>query len=309
MAHVTFIHGIGNKKEKRTLLTGWEFALEDGGLDLAAEGITSSMVYWADVLYPKPVGAAESESAYESLTTSAEEELDWVPDAAPEAQEFVARLSGTLGYDTPSPDGRDDFEAVEEEQDGSFERVPLPWFVKRRLMKALLRDVHHYLFNATSKPRDTEYRVRDEIRRRFVTALRADQQQVEEGPHIVVSHSMGTVIAYDCLKRVHECPRVDGLVTIGSPLGIDEIQDTMQPEWTREDGFPSSKVATDWTNVFDRLDVVSAADPEIANDFQQGGNTAVVDLSVSNSGKWRHDISKYLRQERVVAQLRAQLGI
>jgi hypothetical protein len=308
MAHVTFIHGIGNKKEKQRLLTGWEFALEDGGLDLGAEGITSSMVYWADVLYPKPVGAAESESAYESLTTSAEEELDWVPDASPEAQEFVARLSGTLGYDVSPPDGRDDYEPDEAAQDGSFERVPLPWFVKRRLMKALLRDVHHYLFNATSKPRNTEYRVRDEIRRRFVDTLQAAQQN-EEGPHIVVSHSMGTVIAYDCLKRVPEVPRVDALMTIGSPLGIDEIQDTMQPEWTREDGFPSSRVATGWANVFDRLDVVSAADPEIANDYRRAGTEVVSDVSVTNSGKWRHDISKYLRQEQVVAHLRRQLGV
>lgn len=174
-------------------------------------------------------------------------------------------------------------------------------------MKALLRDVHHYLFNATSKPRDTEYQVRDEIRSRFVRVLTADQQENDDGPHVVVSHSMGTVIAYDCLKRVSGCPRVDGLMTIGSPLGIDEIQDKMKPDWTRDDGFPTSRVAGEWVNVFDRLDVVSAADPVIANDYRKRGTEVVADLSVTNSGKWRHDIGKYLRQERLVELLRRQL--
>jgi pimeloyl-ACP methyl ester carboxylesterase len=56
-------------------------------------------------------------------------------------------------------------------------------------------------------------------------------------PHIVVSHSLGTVIAYDCLKRIPECPAVDGLITLGCPLGLDEIQDKLQPGWTRADGF------------------------------------------------------------------------
>ena len=31
---------------------------------------------------------------------------------------------------------------------------------------------------------------------------------------------MGTVIAHDYLKRVSDCPIVDGLITLGSPLGL-----------------------------------------------------------------------------------------
>ena len=82
--------------------------------------------------------------------------------------------------------------------------------------------------------------VQDEIRARMLNAL--DEGAGEPGPHIVVSHGMGTVIAYDCLKRVARAPVVDGLMTIGSPLGLDEIQDKL----ARVDalnGFPSEKVA------------------------------------------------------------------
>jgi hypothetical protein len=77
----------------------------------------------------------------------------------------------------------------------------------------------------------------------------------------VVSHSMGTIIAYDCLMHEPDCPPVDGLLTIGSPLAVDEVQDFF-PNWTRDDGFPSKKLHGPWVNVFDPLDVVAGADPQ-----------------------------------------------
>jgi hypothetical protein len=308
--HVTFIHGIGNKKQVEPLLAEWEFALRDGGLDLATEGVTSSMVYWADVLYPEPVGADIPESAYEALTEVADDEILWTDDLPEEERAFVEALAAQFNYDAEPPTGADDYEAALEDQDGSFERIPLPWFIKRRLMKVLLRDVHHYLFNAVSSPRPgTEYRVRDEIRRRFAAQLRQDQDALVGGPHVVVSHSMGTVIAYDCLKRVGECPGVDALVTIGSPLGLDEIQDMMRPDWTRANGYPTAKVGAGWSNVYDRFDVVSAADPAIANDYMQDSVELVADRRVDNSGAWKHDIGKYLRQPAVVGDLRSKLGL
>jgi hypothetical protein len=102
---------------------------------------------------------------------------------------------------------------------------------------------------------------------------------------------MGTVIAYDCLKRVASCPRVDALMTIGSPLGLDEIQDALQPEWSRLDGFPSDRVAKRWVNVYDGLDPVAGFDGNLANDFMKGGLPSVEDIMEPNWGKWRHDIS------------------
>jgi len=186
-------------------------------------------------------------------------------------------------------------------------RIPLPWLVKRRFLKRFLRDVHHYLFNVEHTPRPGEtFKVRDETRQRFVSALRADG--AADGPHIVVSHSMGTVIAYDCLKRVADCPHVDGLITIGSPLGIDEVQDKLRPGWSREDGFPSDKVGEGWVNVYGQLDVVAAADPKIRNDYKKSGSSVVLDDHQSNWGVWRHDITKYLAGDQLRTHLRAMLS-
>ena len=49
MAHVTFIHGIGNKTPAETLRSSWLTSLADNdGPDLEADRVTSSMAYWAD---------------------------------------------------------------------------------------------------------------------------------------------------------------------------------------------------------------------------------------------------------------------
>jgi hypothetical protein len=313
MPHVTMIHGIGNKPEPDLLLASWNDALADDakstGVDLPTDGVSTSMVYWADVMYDEPGRPEEAHEATgaDVITSARDEDLRWTDDADDEGRAFVDALASQLGYDTRSP-GEDDYEAPLDEQDGTFERIPVPWFIKRRLMKAFLRDVHHYLFNDISRPRDEVYRVRDEIRQRFVTTLQADAQANTGGPHIVLSHSMGTVIAYDCLKRVEACPTVDALLTIGSPLGLDEIQDKMQPEWTRTDGYPSNNVRSAWANVYDNLDVVAALDTKIANDFRREGDEVIADIDVRNQGAWRHNISEYLQREQLRDWLSGQLG-
>ena len=116
---------------------------------------------------------------------------------------------------------------------------------------------------------------------------------------------MGTIIAYDCLKRVADCPNVDGLMTIGSPLGFDEIQDKLTPGWTRADGFPSEHLDGRWINIYDHLDPVAGFDAVLANDYQRHGQPLVEDIHEPNWGKWRHNISKYLKG----AQLRAKLSL
>lgn len=310
MAHVTMIHGIANKPRTEQLLAGWERALAgEAGLDLATEGITSSMVYWADVMYNEPGEASQMhESTGADVMTSVDDDaLDWQAELTAAEAAFVATLGDRLRLDAESPAG-DDFAPPADEQDGSYERIPIPWFIKRRLMRVLLRDVHHYLFNAVSTPRDEHYLVQDEIRQRFVRVLEEARETDPEGPHVLISHSMGTVIAYDCLKRVPDCPPVDALFTLGTPLGLDEIQDKMRPEWTRDDGFPDA-VKGDWVNVVDRLDVVAALDPIIANDYRQGGNDAIDDVVVENNGLWRHDVTKYLAQPALRQRLTDQLGL
>ena len=310
MAHVTFIHGIANKPAPDVLQQLWLDGLaRESGLDLPARGVSVAMVYWADVLYPAPL---TEEEITESLG-GAVPALEGVTSAAaplaktPKEAELIAGLALSFGMvsgiaEVVSP--LTTSAPVEE----ATERIPLPGFVKKRVMEAYLRDVHHYLFNVEFSPRPGEsFKVRDEIRARFVKALTAGQQR--PGPHVVVSHSMGTVIAYDCLKQVAGCPAVDGLMTVGSPLGLDEVQDGLTPGWTRENGFPSDRLSGEWVNVFDRLDPVAGFDPQLASDFLKDHTRMVTDIHEPNFGRWRHDISKYLRGLKLRASLERMLSL
>ena len=308
MAHVTFIHGIANKPAADRLIDVWTRNLADAdGLDLGSDGVTSTMVYWADVLYETPLqdGALESatnEAVSEGLTAEAPDL--GVENMSAEERAWVATLGIKLAVPLVAAEAVQAVPAARE----MLERIPLPWPLKERLMRRLLRDVHHYLFNVEFSPRPgATYKVQDEIRARMLNAL--DEGAGKPGPHVVVSHSMGTVIAYDCLKRVARAPVVDGLMTIGSPLGLDEIQDKLAPEWTPSNGFPSEKVHGDWINVYDSLDPVAGLDPRFANDYRRDGADVVEDVNENNSGAWRHDISKYLHGPQLRDRLRKLLRL
>ncbi len=327
MPFITFIHGIANKPAQDALHRIWLDALAaDDGVDLPVNGVESQMVYWADVMYDQPVRAGESleslaEEAVAGEAGGVAEDVDmsWMAGLSKEEQQFVAEITGEV-MAKASAEVVTTVPVVTTQADGTrqesvgFERIPLPWIVKEPLMKMLLRDVHHYLFNVENRPRPAgpTYRVRDEIRNRFVTALNrvTDAQR----PHIVISHSMGTVVAYDCVKRVADCPRVDGFLTIGSPLGLDEVQDKLRsegggPGWTRRDGFPSEKVSGRWANVYDKFDPVVGFDPQFANDFQQNGQRVVEDVNEQNFGRWRHDISKYLGGKKLRKLVSGMIGL
>jgi hypothetical protein len=322
MGHITFVHGIMNQPSPARLLGSWKRHLADGGdgLDLDVYGVTSSVVYWADVMYPAATDAGGTQESieYEGLDSGALTQVDesYIEEAGGEEKAFIEAMIANYGLDHPDeseapadtsspaqPVGEVEAE-VRLTAAAALEAVPLPWFIKRPMMRVLLRDVHHYLFNTSHSPRPgSKFKVRDEVRGRFVSDLGA----VDNGPHVVVAHSLGTVIAYDCLKRVADCKKIDLLVTLGTPLGLSEVQDKLKPEWSKDDGFPDGLPR--WVNVVDRLDPVCAADPKIANDYQHKKQAVVVDEVVSNGGVMRHPPDKYFRQPVVQAAIKEGLGL
>ena len=157
----------------------------------------------------KPPLAAQGEG-FESTGASDAVPEQQGPSAPPvtKSEKEAALLAGLamkFGMVAASPE-LDSFDGGAAAGADGFERIPLPGFVVKRAMAAYLRDVHHYLYNVSFSPRSgATYAVQDEIRQRLVQALLLGAKNA--GPHILVSHSMGTVVAYDCLKRFPYAPR------------------------------------------------------------------------------------------------------
>ncbi len=328
MAHVTFVHGMANKPPADVMLQLWLRALArddpkpeihvppNAGLDLGTLGVSVDSVYWADVLYATPetdtsgyesgaeervsiegVPVADSAAAAAKAATSDR----WRAELSPGEAAFVRRLEQELRFEAGnSPDA-----AIRATAALAVERIPLPDFIKRPLEEQLLRDVHHYFFNVEFSPRPgATYRVRDELQRRFLEHVVA---HADERPHVIVCHSMGTFLTYDCVRNRAECPPIDGLITLGSPLGLDEVQDAVAPRGGHVD-FPEEKLKGPWINIYDPLDPVVGFDPRMANDYLRNGAEAVVDIRESNWGKWRHNIVKYLAGPRLRAELKRLLA-
>lgn len=114
---------------------------------------------------------------------------------------------------------------------------------------------------------------------------------------VVVSHSLGTVVAYQVLmSRPSQFPavKVPLFVTLGSPLGINAIKTRLQPHT-----FPPP--ITKWYNALDPDDVVSLY-PLTPKHFKTGGvieNHATVDNWTDN----QHSIGGYLDDKKVAKKI------
>ena len=126
------------------------------------------------------------------------------------------------------------------------------------------------------------------------------KQALNQQPSVVVSHSLGTVVAFNLLKREGEAAgwEVPLFITLGSPLGVTAIAAAMSPV---EHPYCVGK----WFNAMDDRDVVALypltrkhfnIDPEIENK-----------TDVRNSTQNRHGIDGYLDDAVVAARIHAAL--
>jgi hypothetical protein len=117
-------------------------------------------------------------------------------------------------------------------------------------------------------------------------------------PVVVVAHSLGTVVAYNVLRRDSRALHVPQLVTLGSPLGIRAIRRQLVPL--------KSPPVDNWFNGFDRQDIV-ALNALDANNFPVTPpieNEGDVDNFTDN----RHGIVGYLSDATVARRIYTALG-
>lgn len=119
-------------------------------------------------------------------------------------------------------------------------------------------------------------------------------------PNIIVSHSLGTVVAYSILSSLS---RTDGwdvplFVTLGCPLGVSKIKQELAKV-----AFPS--VVDTWLNAYDPLDVVALhpLDRETFPTSKPIENYG----EVENTAPDHHGIEDYLSDPVVSARIRAAM--
>ena len=106
--------------------------------------------------------------------------------------------------------------------------------VDRSLLEMLTRDAFVYLYRSAARE-----------------AVNAEvQKAIPDEPCIVIGHSLGTMVAFDALRKRAAPAQVPLYLTVGSPMGSPAKRSALAP-------IDSPAGVTRWYNAFDERDVVA----------------------------------------------------
>jgi pimeloyl-ACP methyl ester carboxylesterase len=279
--NVVFIHGRAQQHlDPDKLQKSWEAALHRGfaGADLKDPGnYTVKFPYYGDLL-DKLVQQVDA-----PLLTGV------IPRGTlrPEDLEFRAALLRDIARGA----GISDDEVLRHFQGDVRERGFLnePWVqaILRALDKTPLGDASIDRFTRDVYAYLTFPGIREQLEAKVSGML-------EDGPRIVIAHSLGTVVAYNLLAKASELVGVRLFVTLGSPLGIRTVCSRLKKPLA----IPAC--AASWFNAFDTRDVVALFPLDTSNFPIFEGTIENFD-QVKNHTENRHSIDGYL-DDPVVAR-------
>ncbi|MEC6798253.1 alpha/beta hydrolase [Photobacterium sp. S4TG1] len=241
------IHGRGNKLPTTTLSAHWQQALKHGlqryNQSQLHPQIDFKMAYYADHFYQQPLvlsvttaTAIQQIYTIKQLTTDNHHHYYKQPLITRSASPWITKIAEWI---------EDKFSVFS--------------FISKPFLKSLLPDIYHYFH-------DQSYQ--KAVEQPLVKLL----NQYQHRPIILLSHSMGTVIAYNVLHQLSRQttpPQISTWFTFGSPLGLTSIKGFL-PKITHQ---PSVKklatpdcVTEQWINVSDKTDI-ECIDHDLSDDY------------------------------------------
>jgi hypothetical protein len=292
MRQLVFIHGRAQQQKdalalKQSWIEAWREGLAASGLDLPLAEEDIRFAYYGDTLDQLVQGKPADEAAAVIVRGTQEdaEEQAFMRAILDEVQEKAGLTEDMVRAQAPA-------EAIE--------RGPQNWAWVQAILSALdshvpgasgasvalfTKDVYQYLKNPG-------------IRAPIDTGVRAAFTPGRET--VVVSHSLGTVVAFNVLRNHGEAAgwTVPLFVTLGSPLAVRVIKRSVAPI-----GHPAC--AAKWFNAMDERDVVSLypLDAEHFDISPAIENKTDVDNDTEN----RHGISGYLSDPVVARRIHEAL--
>ncbi|MFE3928017.1 hypothetical protein [Streptomyces sp. YIM B13508] len=149
-------------------------------------------------------------------------------------------------------------------------------------IRAFLRDVAVYLRRA---------------RVQVLELVREEIQTVTDGEVILVTHSLGTVVARDLLDDESLRERTRLWVTAGSPLGLEAVRSNLLP------GGGTANPGVPWLSTYDVNDIVALGHPLVHT-----WGPPLNDVEVDN-GSAPHSIARYLAHPEVAEPIGQELGL
>jgi pimeloyl-ACP methyl ester carboxylesterase len=123
--------------------------------------------------------------------------------------------------------------------------------------------------------------------------------ELQQGPCVVVAHSLGTVVGYNALSKAPATTTVTRFITVGSPLGIRAIKNKLKTP------LAMPPCTASWFNARDPDDVVSLFP---LDDSHFGIKPAINNKNdVDNKTDNQHGIAGYLNDPEVARHIHAAI--
>ena len=268
------IHGLANKPKPGVLKKYWKQSIVEGLNNVKASNTNFKfeMVHWSNYLYRYPM---HDDDGYQF-------------DSLYNDEPYIKAIKLSVHKDG----WKDELKRLAGKTVGSGMDWMKQKFGADRLadyvIGSKLKDLDYYY-------QDQKIRTKDGSKKGAMGVLRnqlIDVLKAHQGKEIMlISHSMGTIIAYDVLRVIgHKGPNIPikHFVTIGSPLGLPHVKHKIVEERKTANRPKAAQVRTPtlvtdtWLNYADYLDPV-AVDSHLSDDFAANASKVkVVDDIVTN---------------------------
>lgn len=285
------IHGLNNKPPAHVLKNWWMLSLHDGlsAIGLPVFPLNFELLYWADLLYPKPLDVTLTNEKDNLFITHPYKKV-----APPLYSKISLRKQRRL-------------ERIEKIEDELFQndRV-LKSFedISDFFIRLKFSDLDNYLNNNTGYGEAADRPVRDVILERLADLLLKHRRK----KIMILAHSMGTLIAYDLLIQPDSPFHVDTFITLGSPLAQPTLMDKFSAKNPVLEKMQTPEGIDKWINIAD-LDDIIALDPTLSDDYAPSSRGVLPeDIFVENRYTWEgsknaHAIYGYLQTPAVARRV------
>jgi hypothetical protein len=264
------VHGLGNKPPLDLLQEGWLKAVHEGldRIGKSRNNIPFEMVYWADISYAEPLDPAEKD---------------------PDAPLFL-KAPYVPSTSRPDPKPRRLYLALLRFMEKNMDRLFLRENLKEtfpaastKMMERYFSDLDTYYTDECRSLENKDCSVKNAIQERLIQVL----EKHSNCEILLLTHSMGSIIAFDTLSSPSNQIEINTFVTFGSPLGLPPIvarnfqgQKAQTPQLTKPN--VPDRIWPHWYNLSDPRDHV-ALDQTLRDDYGPNARGArAVDLRVIN---------------------------
>ncbi len=236
------IHGLGNKPPENLLYEWWLASINEGLSKINKNKIEADfrLVYWADVLHPKPLDPEEIDESSEYFL-----EEKYIPESGNKNIEKSSFGKNMVQYI------KDQLNEIMFNEKLHINYPQITDFVIKHFFKEL---AVYFTKNCSGEGMENCL-VREVIQEKLTRTLENNRDK----DILLIAHSMGTIVAYDVLQNIEdENISVSVLVTCASPLGVPFIYNKIKHERGLKDkAVTPEAIRSKWFNLADLNDKIA----------------------------------------------------